>query len=198
MLPTQGESLGSRCPYCRDPLFEPPDLVGRSPESNESQCAVHTSSAAAGTCQRCGNYFCPICRTRWHNQNWCIACVERALEAKERTPEEGRAHKRQALLALILGLAAWGVLIVSVVVMAAVVGVAGDQGDPTMALACLVVVLMLAIMFGGLLAVLGIGQAAAAIRTRGNHMILATAGLMLSTLHVGLLLGFFCASFWQK
>jgi hypothetical protein len=47
------------------------------------------------------------------------------------------------------------------------------------------------------LSLLGIGQGAAAVRTRGDHLILATAGLLLSALHVGLLVGIFCSNIWQ-
>jgi hypothetical protein len=39
------------------------------------------------------------------------------------------------------------------------------------------------------LGLLGVGQGAAAIRARGDHMIMATLGLILSGLHTGAIIG---------
>ena len=187
------ERLGARCPYCRAPLYERSG-VPRPAGPDDNRCAAHESNAAVGTCQRCGNYLCPVCRTRWRGQAVCIAGVNRPLEGSEAPPEEARAHLRQAVLALIFGLAAWGVVVVGVVVV--ILGGALSVSD--MAAGQLVMLLgALVIMSSPLLSVPGIGQGAAAIRTRGGHMILATAGLLLSALHVGLLIGMFCSNIWQ-
>jgi hypothetical protein len=48
------------------------------------------------------------------------------------------------------------------------------------------------------LAALGLGQAAAALRARGNAMILATIGLVLNGLYLGALLGLFTFTIWQS
>src|SRR5262245_18311541 len=101
----------ARCAYCHESRFEPSGPQVRSPGPEDGRCAIHPENAAVATCQRCGNYLCPICRTRWRDQALCIACVDRALDAKEQAPEETRAHRRQAILALVLGLGAWGVLL---------------------------------------------------------------------------------------
>jgi hypothetical protein len=46
--------------------------------------------------------------------------------------------------------------------------------------------------------VLSLGQAAAALRTRGPHMIAATSGLIVSGLFVGTLIGFFVFRLWYS
>ena len=47
---------------------------------------------------------------------------------------------------------------------------------------------------GPLPAAVGVGQGIAAIRARGDHMILATLGLILSGLNVGVFIGIFSFS----
>jgi hypothetical protein len=192
-LPSHRDRLGARCPYCRDPLYEsarPP----RPPGPEDSLCAVHPENATQGTCQRCGNYLCPICRTRWHNQWLCAACVDHSLNAREKAPEEARAHRRQAILALVLGVGAWGMAVAGFLLLAAGTYLVENQTEIG-----LLLIIGGALLFlpSPVLSLLGIGQGAAAVRTRGDHLILATAGLLLSALHVGLLVGIFCSNIWQ-
>src|SRR5215469_18778705 len=106
-LPRDRERRGARCPNCLDPLYEPPDRVSRPAREDEGACALHAGRETVGTCGRCGNYFCAVCRTRWRDQVLCAACVERALASREATPEQDRAHARQALLGMLLGSSAW-------------------------------------------------------------------------------------------
>ena len=47
----------------------------------------------------------------------------------------------------------------------------------------------LILLVSPLAAVVGAGQGAAAIRTRGDHMILATIGLLLSAFQIGAVIG---------
>jgi hypothetical protein len=194
MVSGKPEQVGARCPYCREPLFEPGGAAERAPGPEDGRCAEHPDSAAVGTCVRCGNYLCPVCQTRWREQALCIACVDRALENQEQTPEEARAHKRQALLALFFGLGAWGMVVLGLLVLG--VGVLLQSANECGGAVLLIVG---AIVFLGspLLSVQGIGQGAAAIRTRGKHMILATAGLLISALHLGLLIGLLSSNLWQ-
>jgi hypothetical protein len=126
-----------------------------------------------------------------------VACVDRALQSQERLPQEARVHLRQAVLALLCGLGAWVVLVASVVVMVvgAAMVMAGGSEEGGIIIAGLG---GLAALSSLLPAALGIGLAAAAIRTRGAHLILATAGLILSALHPGLVLGLICYSLWQN
>jgi hypothetical protein len=50
---------------------------------------------------------------------------------------------------------------------------------------------------GGLIALFGLGSAAAALLSRGAHMILATVGLILSGLYLGLLIGNMSFGLWR-
>jgi hypothetical protein len=150
---------------------------------------------SVGTCARCGNYLCETCRTRWRGQVWCAACVNRALESAEGTPEEARAHLWQALVSLALGITAW-VIGFGAFVLLAVAGemMANSGGQPPVGLLLLAMFVLFADV---LVAALGMGQAVAALRTRGNHMLLATLGLILSGLYVGAMLGMGTFGVWQ-
>jgi len=189
-LPEDRERLGARCPNCRDPLYEPIGRYGRFVRPGEAACAVHTVSESVGTCQRCGNYLCEVCRTSWKNQILCAACVDRALQSREATPEQGRIHFRQALLGLCLGLGAW---ILSLLIFLAVVLLTAASGEMNVGL---IFAMMMLFMANAVIALFGVGNAAAALRTRGNHMILATLGLILSGLYVGVLIGMMTFNMW--
>jgi len=186
-LPYDRERIGARCPNCRDPLYEPPGRTSRPAREGEGACALHAGREAVGTCGRCGNYLCDVCRTRWRDQILCPACVERALQSREATPEQARAHTRQAVLGLVLGLSAWGIMLVAVLVAAVAVGL------KTPALILLAFLLIIGAPLAG---VLGLGQAAAALRSRGRHMIAAVAGLLVSGLFVGAFVGLFVFNLW--
>jgi hypothetical protein len=183
------ERLGARCPSCLDPLYEPPDRISQPAREGEGACALHAGRETVGTCGRCGNYFCVVCRTRWRDQVLCSACVERALASREATPEQDRAHSRQALLGMLLGSSAWSVFLGAILLVNAAVAFEAPV------LVLLVLLLMPAAI---LLGVLGLGQAAAALRTRGRHMIAATSGLILSGLFVGAFIGFFVFQLWYS
>ena len=187
-LPHDRERIGARCPSCRDPLYEPPGRISRPAREDEGACAVHSGRETVGTCGRCGNYFCEICRTRWRDQIVCTACVERALASREATPEQARAHLRQAILGLALGISAWGALLLG-----QIMGFAAFAANKNLLLLLVALVLIIG---SALLGVLGIGQAAAALRARGHHMIVATSGLVISGLFVGSFIGFYLFQLW--
>jgi hypothetical protein len=192
-LPEDRERLGARCPNCRDPLYEPPGRIGRPVHEGEAACALHSANEAQATCSRCGNYLCEVCRSKWRGQLLCPACVNRALESNEAAPEQVRSHFRQAILSVCLGGGAW------VVTVLAFVGggllVASGSGDGTVGAGLLLLFFLLVCAI--LIALFGVGQATAALRTRGNHMILATIGLILGGLNVGGLIGIWVMAFWQ-
>jgi hypothetical protein len=185
------QSVGARCPNCRDPLYEPPGRFGRPVREGEGACGVHADCESVGPCGRCGNFMCETCRTKWRDQILCAACVGRALESKEASPEQSRTQRRQALTALGLGIGAWVVYLIGVVLLILVVGAAQMQGQVTPAAApgllapVLVILVALAAAVG--MALVGMGQAVAVLRARGSHMILSTIGLVVSTLFVALL-----------
>lgn len=187
-LPYDRERLGARCPNCRDPLYEPPGRVSRPSREGEGACSLHAGREAVDTCRRCGNYFCEVCRSRWRDRVLCAACVERALASREATPEQARTHFRQALLGLLMGLGAWVVFILGLLLI-----VLAALANNNLLLLLLVVLLFVSAM---LLAVIGTGNAVAALRMRGQHMILATSGLLIGGLFLGAFLGNYILELW--
>jgi hypothetical protein len=184
------DRYGARCPRCREPLYERAGAQGRSREDSETaRCTVHPNNASVGTCQRCGNFLCGVCRTRWQERSVCLACLERALDAKESRPEDVRAHRRQAILALLFGIIAWALILLGVVpLLIARPGSASASG--------LVILAGLVTLSSLLPALFGVGQGAAAIRARGERMILATCGLILCGAHLGVILGAMLFAAW--
>jgi phage FluMu protein Com len=188
LLRRDPEEIGARCPRCQEPLFEQigsPERVAEGETVSGNLCALHRRNLARGTCQRCGNYFCQVCRTRLRGQTLCIACVERVLENQVATPQDARAHFWQAILAIVFGVAGWGIALLGIIVASA--GASSDS--------------IVMIGFGGLImlvspvaAIVGAGQGAAAIRARGDHMIIATIGLLLSAFQIAAIIGLFTFS----
>jgi hypothetical protein len=191
-LPENRERLGARCPNCRDPLYEPAGNPVRKVREGEAACAVHAANESVGTCARCGNFLCDVCRSRWRDQVLCAACVARYLEAREAVPEQTQASLRRAMLSLGLGIGAWVLCLLAFLLAGLVMAVSGSG-------AVLVAGLLAILVFLGasVLALFGVGQAAAVLRTRDGHMILATIGLILGGLYVGLLVGLFALNLWQ-
>ncbi len=186
-LPEDPERRRARCPYCQAALYDD-EPRGRR-RSAVGQCAVHPANDAGATCPRCGNYACDVCRTPWRGRWLCAACVDLAMEANEAVPGEAAAHARQALLALALGALSWVVVVAGAVIAGA--GVAGGSGG-------LIVLGGFVLLASPIPAVFGVGQGAAAVRTRGDHLILATLGLVLSGLNVGTFIGLITFSLSQN
>jgi hypothetical protein len=192
-IPDDRERVGARCPNCRDPLYEPPGRFGRPVREGEGACSVHPECESVGPCGRCGNFMCETCRTRWRDQILCAACVDRALESKEAAPEQSRTHFRQAITALLLCVGAWALGVVGFIGAVFVVIAAGGKQTPaTMVMAGLIILVMFAA--GGAVALFGVGQAVAVLRARGGHMILATIGLTVGGLFIGMFVGLFALS----
>jgi hypothetical protein len=189
-LPEDRAKVGARCPNCKDPLYEPPGRVGRPAREGEGQCPVHPGVETVGTCRRCGNYLCEVCRTRWREFILCAACVQRALDAKEAAPELETAQRRQAILSIGLGAGLWGVAIIGAVV-GSVLAAAGAAGGNEAGAGLVGGLLILATFAAsGLMAVFGIGSGASVLRARGSYMLLATGGLVLSSMFLGGFIGF--------
>lgn len=188
------------CPYCNSPFrtYEDDDAaycpscdlrvrIQDGEAAPVGSCSVHPDAPALGSCRRCGNFLCLTCRTRWYGRSYCIECVE--FLAEEMLTENAanvRGHRWAAWLAVIFGVVGWLtatpflvlVLMYSYIAQAFGVGRSGE----------LFPLASIAAQAAGLGA-LGLGQAIAAIRTRGDHMILATVGLFISGLLVGVTLG---------
>ena len=192
-IPDNRERVGARCPSCHDPLYEPPGRFGRPVREGEGACSVHPTCEALGPCGRCGNFMCETCRTKWRDTILCAACVDRALESKEASPEQSRTHLRQAIMALGFGIGAWVLSLAGFIVGG--VGMAASGGQ--LAAAAVWILLMMAMLMGATaVALIGLGQAAAVLRARGSHMILATIGLVIGGLYIGLFIGLFAVSIY--
>jgi hypothetical protein len=111
------------------------------------------------------------------------------MQTHEATPEQARAHRRQAERALLLGGGAW-------LPSAAALGALLLAGRSPPVLLTFAVFLVLAIDV--LVAALGVGQAVAALHTRGERNALAGAGLVLGGLYIGVMLGVGTLFFWQS
>jgi hypothetical protein len=183
------DHVGARCPHCRDPLYEPAGRVGRPARPGEAACPVHAGVQSVGLCQRCGEQVCEVCRTRWRGKVVCVACVNRALQGREATPEEARTHAAEARRALTLGGLAW------VLAAAALAGLAlaGSQPPVLLTFAALLVVAA-----NVLVASAGLGQAVAALRTGGDRVPFAAGGLVLGGLYVAAVLGAATLFLWQQ
>lgn len=124
--------------------------------------------------------MCPVCRTRFRARNLCPTCVERVFESQESTPQDTRAHFLQAILAIVLGVAGWGITLFAIVLIG--IGVE-EESMPLVGIGGLV------LLGSPVAAVAGAGLGACAVRTRGNHMIMATIGLLLSAFQIGVIIG---------
>jgi hypothetical protein len=197
LLSDAPSKLGARCPECHDPLYEAPGRVNVSVRAGDSACAVHSDRESLGPCDRCGNFYCIVCRTRWQGAIWCAECVSRLHDADSRTSAETRTHLHRVIWSLALGLVAWVLTLGSFVLIA--VMVANTHGDPDPGVLVLVGMLVIFVLPGGVLtASVGTGMSLAALRTHGNHMILGAAGLIINGLYVGALIGIFALAFWLR
>jgi hypothetical protein len=194
MLRGEPEEIGARCPHCRRAIYERSDdhPIPVAEPVDRDVCVIHATSTAIGTCPRCGNFICEVCRTRWRDRWLCVACVERALSQREAAPEEQRAHRRQAILSFVFGALTW---------LAAALGIAllifGARQDQFEAMVVRMVMVLVVLVAGLVGAALGLAQGIAAIRVRGDHMILATAGVLLCGLYAGMMIGFLSVQVWQ-
>jgi hypothetical protein len=193
-LDKDADALGARCPRCREPLHEraggPRLLVDGGRDAERGACAAHPDNAAVGTCQRCGNFVCRVCRTPWEGRGLCLTCAGRILEEREKKPEDAQVTRRQAVMSLTFGLLAWGLVLVG--------GLLGALGGLNRAAAALVILGTLLVLLSLLPAVFGVGQAVAAIRARGDRLILATWGLVLCSVHLGVLTGLPLVLLWRQ
>jgi hypothetical protein len=98
------------------------------------------------------------------------------------------------VLGLIAGVSAW--------ILTGAIGVAlylgREEGRATGGAAAAIIGLLVLVLMPATVAVAvgGLGNSAAALRTRGDSMILATLGFLLSGLHVGALVGLIFFTIW--
>lgn len=89
------------CPYCRTPLLLPrggsfacqrcrrsfryypvaPSVAPADPcasvqSAGEVSCALHSNNRAAGNCERCGDFMCPLCAVEVEGRSYCTRCFD--------------------------------------------------------------------------------------------------------------------------
>ena len=183
------EKIGARCPKCRMPLFEGASKR-RRPDKDLGPCATHPDSAAIANCHRCNAAVCGVCRTRWHDEPCCPACVEQSVAADEPGPHEEKRQFRHA--AVSLGAAAAGWLLV--LLMLWPLSTFHDGAPPRVAVKVAGALFCLSF----LPAIIGLGQGLAALRLRGESARLATWGLTGAGSQLGLLLGIILFNLWHN
>lgn len=188
---TSAEQLGARCPKCRMPLFEGSSRR-RRPDKDIGRCAEHVNNPAVVTCARCHKPMCSTCRTRWHEELMCPACVARSLEVDEPGPQEQQRHFRQAWVSVGFALGGWGGLLLTLWPLSHF-----HDGVPAKHESMWILGLTF-LFFSCVPALLALGQAASALRLRGGHLRAAAWGLALSGTHLGLMLGLLLLNLWHN
>jgi len=151
-------------------------------------CATHANRAAVGVCRICRTQICALCRTRWRDQAVCPACAERELTRPDTGAGDERSHRRLAAWSLIFGLAAWLLLALGVLPLVLVRSLSKEAA----------ILAVLVLVLSAVPALFAAGHGAAAVRTRGDRLRAAAAGLVLGASHIGLLLGTVLLMFWAN
>ena len=186
---THPENLGARCPKCRMPLFESAPKK-RQPDRDQGSCAAHPDSPALTECQRCQKPMCAACRTRWHQEALCPACVDASLAVDEPNPQEGRQQFNLGLLSVGCAMAAWILLALTLFPYSTF-----HSGPPNEHWVRAAGFCVFASMGA---AVVGLSQAVSALRLRGACPSLAVWGLALSGGQLGLVLGVLFLNLWHN
>lgn len=183
LLPDDRQATAARCPNCCDPLYEPPTRISRPARAGEASCIAHQGRESVGTCARCGNHLCEVCRTAWRGKVLCAACVDRLLRDWGDASEDVIAHTRQAVRSVCLGVAAWALGVTGLLLK--------PRFEATTVPPLAEVGLAILLFVISSLAAIAVGQAIAALRARGPRMVLATIGLALGGLYMGTLMTLF-------
>jgi hypothetical protein len=182
------ETVGARCPRCRQPLYERPDPPRPPLLEGIKGCAVHPRQPSVGQCHRCRVAICSLCRTRWQSEVICPACMERVLRQPETARADPRVAQKLALASLFLGLAGW-LLFLGAGLPIVFVRNLTKEGAIIAGVGLLLSLIPAAFAFG---------QGTAAVRRRGPTLRLATAGLVLAASQLGLFLGVLLITVWSN
>lgn len=109
-----------------------------------------------------------------------MACFTQLLERKEATPAELQTQRREGMTSLVLAILGWILFVASVWMFWSIGEGKGDKG-----LAIVNVVLFLVSFVGPLIS---LGLATATLRSRGQGLTVATWGLVLAGLQIGVTL----------
>lgn len=181
----------ARCPNCYTVVRRRRPVATAVLEAAEppAVCPLHPGNEAVAICRRCGDYICAVCRTRWWQTAYCAGCVEHlGTETSLAARELFREHRQAAILSVLFGLGGWVAMFPFMLLGFAIAQSDADLGEQARAI--LIAMMVVCGQVAGLGAI-GTGLAAAALRTRGDYMILAGIGLVVSALLVGLSLTLF-------
>jgi hypothetical protein len=167
--------------------------MSRPAREGEASCAIHEGMESVGACARCQRYICETCRTTWRGDLCCAACVDRALGSDEASPEQERAHSRQARASLLMGGGAWLAALLLLLASRPLAGRVGPAGGSVLAFTVLAVVLVNVVLAGA-----GVGQGVAALRGRGDRGPAAVVGIVLGGLYAGVVMGMGLFYLWQS
>ena len=186
---THPENLGARCPKCRMPLFESP-LKKRQSDKEHGACATHPENPALIGCKRCSKPMCAVCRTRWHQEAMCPACVDASLVSDEPNPHERNHQFRLGLLSICCAMAGWILLALTLFPYSTFRSGPPNEHWVRAAGFCIFISLVPAVA--------SLGQAVSALRLRGACPSLATWGLALSGSQIGVMLGVLFLNLWHN
>jgi len=181
------EQIGARCPDCKLPLFERSDRPKREIETGV--CAFHPGVPGVFTCPRCQTRACGNCRTRWHEENLCLRCVENSIAANETHPRDVKALRMQSIRGFILALIGAFIFALGLWILY------GSRNDPSSGTSAWSVVLMLVGIVPGVVA---LGQGAAVILKRGPLLNLARSAVVVASSQIGLTVGLTFINFWRN
>jgi hypothetical protein len=136
--------------------------------------------------------MCSTCRTRWHEEILCPGCVDHSLTLDEPGPQEGQRQHRQAWLSIGFALSGWMVLLLMLWPLA------NFHSGPPGSHDSMVYMAGLFFFSSFVPALLGLGQAASAVRLRGRHQKVAAYGLAFSGAQLGVMLGLFLINLWYN
>ena len=184
---TEPEQVGARCPDCKLPLFERTDRPKREIESG--RCAFHPEVAGVHSCPRCESRICANCRTRWHEENICLRCVEASIARAEQHPRDIKSLRMQAIRGFVLGLLGAFIFILGFWILFA------SRNDPSSGASAWSVLL---IFLGVIPGVVALGQGSAVILKRGPLLRLASSTVVIASSQIGLTIGLLLVNFWRN
>jgi hypothetical protein len=165
-------------------LFERPDR--QRPEIGLGACAVHPGVDAVAACQRCSKNVCAACRTRWHGDLLCSACVELSLSRAEPNPREVRKQGNRAVWSFTFALLGWIVVLLSLAIV-----LLGRQDSSITAPLIFGILSLIPALFA-------VGQGCPVLLARGPYFRFAATGIVLGGLQLGLLLGVLLVNLWHN
>src|SRR5207244_404845 len=125
-----------------------------------------------------------------HEEIVCPQCVDNSIADDEPSPQEAQMQTKQAWFSVIFAVAGWTVLLLT---LAPYSSFQQPPVTPT------VKFLTYTLFLGSFLpAIFGLGYAVAAVRLRGDHLKLATCGLVSAGSQLGLAIAVIVLNLWHN